>query len=90
MDESGDAFFNSPSFTYLMEQCQIRKALTLERIALDEEHCRVFGDFSKPGLEIELRYCRITGVQPQYRLRSLEVDLAIAGGFRENNVKWSC
>jgi hypothetical protein len=61
IDESGDAFFNSPSFAYMVEQCQNLKALTLERIALDEDHCRVLGDFSKPGLEIELRHCRITG-----------------------------
>jgi hypothetical protein len=59
--QSGAAFFNAPSFAYLVQRCQNLKALTLERIALDENRCRVLGDFSKPGLEIELRYCRIIG-----------------------------
>jgi hypothetical protein len=59
---SGDVFSNAPSssFAYLVEQCQNLKALTLKRIALDEDHCRVLGNFSEPGLEIELDCCEIT------------------------------
>jgi hypothetical protein len=43
-----------------MEQCQSLEALTLERITLDENHCRVLGALSRPGLEIEMKFCRIT------------------------------
>jgi hypothetical protein len=42
-----------------MEQCQSLKALRLERITLDENHCRVLGALSRPGLQIELKVCRI-------------------------------
>jgi hypothetical protein len=44
-----------------MEQCQSLKALTLDNIVLDEDTIRVLGDYSKPGLEIKLDCCRITG-----------------------------
>jgi hypothetical protein len=54
-------FFNAPSFAYLVEQCQNLTALSLEKITLDEDHIRVLGDCSKPGLEIALNDCRITG-----------------------------
>jgi hypothetical protein len=57
-----DVFFSAPVFAYLAENCQSLKALTLENIALDEDHCRVLGNFSKPGLEVELNDCRIVGV----------------------------
>jgi hypothetical protein len=60
VDQSGGAFFNAPSFAYHMDQCQNLKALTLERIALDEDHCHVLGDLSKPGLEIVLDRCKIS------------------------------
>jgi hypothetical protein len=53
--------FAAPSLAYLMEQCQRMKTLTLENIALNEDHIRVLGDFSKPDLEIVLKDCRITG-----------------------------
>jgi hypothetical protein len=54
-------FFNAATLADLMEQCQSLKALKLENVALDENHVRVLGDISKPGLGIELRHCRITG-----------------------------
>jgi hypothetical protein len=44
-----------------MEQCQSLKALKLEKVFLDEDHFRVLGDLSKPGLEIKLKHCQITG-----------------------------
>jgi hypothetical protein len=56
------AWIDSPtSLTYLMEQCQSLKALTLAQIILDENHCRVLGALSRPGLEITLDNCVITG-----------------------------
>jgi hypothetical protein len=59
---SPDAWINSTtSLTYLMEQCQSLKGLTLEQIFLDENHCRVLGALSRPGLEITLDNCVITG-----------------------------
>jgi hypothetical protein len=61
MGFEGEAFFSAPSFGYLVEQCQSLKALTLEQTSLDENHIRVLGDYSKPGLEIKLKKCRMTG-----------------------------
>jgi hypothetical protein len=55
-----DVFINAPTLAYLMEQCQSLKSLTLSHIALDEDHCRMLGDFSRPDLEIILNYCRLT------------------------------
>jgi hypothetical protein len=54
------AFISAPPLAYLLEQCQSLKSLTLVDLALDENHCRVLGDDSKPGLEIELEYSKLT------------------------------
>jgi hypothetical protein len=55
-----DVFINAPTLAYLMEQCQSLKALTLRNLDMDEDQIRVFGAFSRPGLEIELKHCKIT------------------------------
>jgi hypothetical protein len=55
------AFINSASLAHLMEQCQSLKVLTLKNLEMDEHHCRVLGVYSRPGLEIELISCMITG-----------------------------
>jgi hypothetical protein len=55
-----DRSINAPSLAHLMEKCQSLKSLTLSHIALDEDHCRVLGLYSRPGLEIVLNYCRLT------------------------------
>jgi hypothetical protein len=57
----GRWFFDAESLAHLMEQCQSLKALKLEQIALDRDHIRVLRDISRPGLEIELAGCQITG-----------------------------
>jgi hypothetical protein len=57
----GDASTNATRLAYLMQQCQGLKALTLGSIALDEDCIRALGNFSRPGREIELSHCRITG-----------------------------
>jgi hypothetical protein len=44
-----------------VEQCQSLKALILDNITLHEDYCRVLGNISKPGLEIELKVCAIEG-----------------------------
>jgi hypothetical protein len=54
-------WIDSATLKYLMEQCQSLKALTLEKLALGENQCRVLGAYSRPDLEIELTLCRITG-----------------------------
>jgi hypothetical protein len=51
---------NAPVLAYLMKQCQSLKVLTLEDLKMDENHCRVLGEYSTPGLEIELGSCKIT------------------------------
>jgi hypothetical protein len=55
------ALINSASLAHLMEQCQSLKLLSFEATNLDEHHCRVLGVYSRPGLEIELKECTITG-----------------------------
>jgi hypothetical protein len=54
------ATINAPALAYLMEHCQSLKLLTLYQITLDENHCRVLGSYSRPGLEIGLNSCRFT------------------------------
>jgi hypothetical protein len=56
------ALINAPTLAYMMEQCQSLKVLSLKEIALDKNHCRVLGAYSRPGLEIKLEECRIAGV----------------------------
>jgi hypothetical protein len=51
---------NAPTLAYLMEQCQSLKFLSLYYLEIDENHCRVLGTYSRPGLEIELVRCEIT------------------------------
>jgi hypothetical protein len=45
---------NAPTLAYLMEQCRSLKLLSLSGLEMDEDHCRVLGAYSRPGLEIEL------------------------------------
>jgi hypothetical protein len=59
--DDGDVSINAPTLAHLMEQCQSLKSLSLNGLALDEHHCRVFGAYSRPDLEIELKGCAITG-----------------------------
>jgi hypothetical protein len=54
-----DALIITPTLTYFMEQCQSLKVLTLS-LEMDEDHCRMLGGYSRPGLEIELDRCKIT------------------------------
>jgi hypothetical protein len=51
---------NAPTLAYLMAQCQSLKDLKLEQIALDEDHCRMLGAYSRPDLEIILVRCKLT------------------------------
>jgi hypothetical protein len=55
-----EVFFSAPSFAYLVEHCQNLKSLTLERLYIDENHCLVLGAYSRPDLEIVLKYCNLT------------------------------
>jgi hypothetical protein len=55
-----DALINAPTLAYLMEQCQSLKFLRLEELDMDEDHCRVLGANSRPGLEIELYRCKLS------------------------------
>jgi hypothetical protein len=57
---SPDFFINAPILAYLIEQCQSLKVLSLNDLEMDEDHCRVLGAYSRPGLEIVLTYCNIT------------------------------
>jgi hypothetical protein len=57
------ALINAPNLAYLMEQCQSLKLLSLEKIDLDEDHIRVVGTYSRPGLEIVLDDCTITSAR---------------------------
>jgi hypothetical protein len=56
---TGYASINAPTLAYLMEQCQSLKVLSLNYLEMDEEHCRVLGSYSRPGLKIELIRCKL-------------------------------
>jgi hypothetical protein len=92
-----EAFIKAPALAYLMEQCQSLTFLSLKYIQMDENHCRVLGDYSRPGLEIVLTGCDITSArasvltevlgrnQGPTKLDYCEIDnLIIANGLRGN------
>jgi hypothetical protein len=93
-----EVFCNALSFTHLVDQCQSPKALTLEHTSIDEEHCRVLGNMSKPGSQIELEGCTIEGAaaealaevlgrnQRPTKLDFCHIDYSVlANGFRGNS-----
>jgi hypothetical protein len=59
-DDYNAALLSAPTLTYLMEHCQNLKALTLQHLALGENHCRVLDVYSRPTLEIVLDGCKLT------------------------------
>jgi hypothetical protein len=65
------ALINATSLEYLMEQCQSLKLLSLHHLEINENHCRVLGTYSRPGLEVELRYsAESQALQPKHWQRS--------------------
>jgi hypothetical protein len=92
------AMINAPTLACLMEQCQSLKDLKLEQIALDEDHCRVLGAYSRPDLEIILARCKLTSAgssalaevlgrnQGPTKLHCCNIDCSVlADGLRENS-----
>jgi hypothetical protein len=92
------ALINAPALAYLMEQCQSLEVLKLDQVALDEDHCRVLGGYSRPGLEIELIHCKLTSAgtsvlvevlgrnQGPTKLDYCEIDnFVLANGLRGNS-----
>jgi hypothetical protein len=92
------SFINAPTLAYLMEQCQSMNVLTLG-LEMDEDHCRVLGDFSRPDLEILLHLCKITSAgasaltevlgrnQGPTKIYSCEIDnVVLADGLRGNSL----
>jgi hypothetical protein len=55
-----DALIRTFTLSYFMEHCQSLKVLSLENLQMDENHCRVLGAYSRPGLKIVLDRCKIT------------------------------
>jgi hypothetical protein len=93
-------FLNTPTFTYLMEQCQSLKVLSVCSLEMDEDQIRGLGALSstRPGLEIKLIGCRISGAsaealaevlqrnQGPTELASCRIDNSVlAGGLRGNS-----
>jgi hypothetical protein len=91
-----DALINAPTLTYFMEQCQSLKDLTLS-LEMDEDHCRMLGGYSRPGLEIVLYDCKITSAgasalvevlgrnQGPTKLDNCKIDnFVLANGLRGN------
>jgi hypothetical protein len=88
---------HAPTLSYVMEQCPSLKCLSLYGLAMDENHSRVLGSYSRPDLEIELINCAITGSgaitlaevlgqnQGPTRLERCESDYSVlADGLRGN------
>jgi hypothetical protein len=89
---------NAPALTYLMEQCQSLKVLSLANLEMDENHCRVVGAFSRSDLEIQLILCKVTSAganalavvlgrdQGPTKLDRCEIDnFVLANGLRGNS-----
>jgi hypothetical protein len=92
------ALINAASLAYLMEQCQSLKAITLQNLVLDEDHCRVLGAYSRPDLDIVLTRCKFKGAgasalaevlgrnEGPTRLDYYEIDnFLLANGLRGNS-----
>jgi hypothetical protein len=88
---------DAPTLAHLMEQRESLKALTLRNLTMDENHCRVLGAYSRPGLDIVLVSCKLTSAgtralaevigrnQGPTRLDSSGIDYSVlANGFRGN------
>jgi hypothetical protein len=91
-------FINAPALTYLMDQCQSLKVLSLKNLKMDENHCRVLGAYSRPDLNIVLDGCKMTSAganalvevlgrnQGPTKLDRCRIDnLLLANGLRENS-----
>jgi hypothetical protein len=94
----GAFIVNAPTLSYLMERCQSLKALKLEGMPLQEDHIRVLGAYSRPGLEINLDCCKLTSDgssalveilgrnQGPTKLQDCSIDyLVLANGLRGNS-----
>jgi hypothetical protein len=70
----------------------------IAELGMDENHCHVLGSFSRPGLEIHLKYCLIIGAaaealveilgrnQGPTKLVKCDIDnLVLADGLRGNS-----
>jgi hypothetical protein len=81
-----------------MEQCQSLKLLSLIHLEMDEDQIRVIGAFSRPGLEIAMKCCKITSAgasalaeilgrnQGPTKLDWCEIDnFVLADGLRGNS-----
>jgi hypothetical protein len=91
-------FIHAPSLAYLMEQCHGGlKFLRLVDLEMEEDHCRVLGGYSRPGLDIFLVQCKLTSAgaralvevlgrnQGPTRIISCEIDnFILADGLRGN------
>jgi hypothetical protein len=92
------ALINAPTLSYMMEHCQSMKYLSLLDLEMDENHCRVLGAYSRPGLKIELNRCKLTSAgagalaevlgrnQGPTKLNCCDIDYcATADGLRGNS-----
>jgi hypothetical protein len=79
-------------------RCQSLKFLSLQDLEIDENHCRVLGDYSRPDLEIVLQRCKITNAgskalaevlgrnQGPTKLDNCKIDnFVLADGLRGNS-----
>jgi hypothetical protein len=94
----GIASISAPTLAHLMKQCQSLKCLSLWRLDVGEDHSRVLGAYSRPGLEIVLDCCKTTSAgasalvevlgrnQGPTKLNYCEIDnLVLANGLRGNS-----
>jgi hypothetical protein len=94
----GGGSINASALAYLMERCQYLKVLSLNTMKIDENNCRVLGDYSRPRLEIILDCCKITSAgadalaegfgrnQGPTKIDLCEIDnVVLANGLRGNS-----
>jgi hypothetical protein len=87
----------APTLAHLMEQCASLRVISLTKLEIDENQCRVLDAYSRPDLDIELDSCKLTNAgasalaeilgrnQGPTKLRCCDTDnFVLADGLRGN------
>jgi hypothetical protein len=97
--DDADTLIIALTLAHLMEHCQSLKCLSLMNLEMDENHCRVLGGYSRPGLEIVLISCKLNSAatsalvevlgrnQGPTKLHFCDIDsFVLADGLRGNSL----
>jgi hypothetical protein len=69
-----DETISAPDLAQLLKDRHVLKCLELEKLTLDEDHCRALAAASRPDLQINLLSCRITDAGARIFVESLRLN----------------